>query len=51
MLSADELRAQLTGAIDALDALIPLMGCQLTEEGVERRWRSGACEILPLAPS
>ena len=27
------------------------MYCQLKEDGSERRWRSGACEILPLNPN
>ena len=40
-LSAEELQEALSRAIAALDALIGKMDC-------ESRWKSGACEILPL---
>lgn len=49
--SPEELQQIVTGSIAALDDVIALMGCQLKEDGTERRWRSGACEILPLAPN
>ena len=46
--SPEELQESLKGSIVALDAVIDKMGCQIKEDGSERRWRSGACEILPL---
>jgi len=50
-LSPEGLQEALAGSIVALDAVIDKMQCQLKEDGTERRWRSGACEILPLAPN
>ena len=50
-LSPDELQRARTDVIDALDPVIAKMGCQLKDDGSERRWRSGACEILPLNPN
>ena len=50
MVTPDELKLQLKGVVTSLDAVIAKMGCQKKEDGTERRWRSGACEILPLAP-
>jgi hypothetical protein len=47
-MSPEELQEALGGAIVALDDVIEKMGCQIKEDGSERRWRSGACEILPL---
>ena len=43
-------REALEATIVALDGVIAKMQCQKKEDGTDRRWRSGACEILPLAP-
>ena len=51
MLTADQLQQTLSGSVVALDSLLEKIYCQLKEDGTERRWRSGACEILPLAPN
>ena len=51
MLSSEELKTLLAGVVTGTDGLIGQMGCQLKEDGTERRWRSGACEILPMAPN
>ena len=51
MVSPDELQALRKDSIVAVDAVIEKMYCQLKEDGSERRWRSGACEILPLNPN
>ena len=50
MLTSDELKAALDGIVEALDAVIAKMACQKKDDGTDRRWRSGACEILPLRP-
>ena len=42
MLSPDELQAAGRAVTAELDSLLPLLGC-------ESRWKSGRCEILPLA--
>lgn len=50
MLSEAELQDLLKGTVASLDDVIAKMGCQKKDDGSDRRWRSGACEILPLAP-